>query len=294
MDAELVVNLHVTEQCNYSCSFCFGKWGLGSTAGVFEDLSRSTALVSDLFAFLTDSEWGSHGIRFNFAGGEPALLPTLPELVEHCRGLGARTSFVSNGLMLRRFDALWLSRNFDIVGLSVDSVSELTNLRIGRVTRSGQVFNPAEVASAVHELRRTSHCLVKVNTVVSRTNVHDDLSPALRSLAPDKWKVFRALPVYGSDDAITADDFSTFLRRHAEFTQILVSEDNDQMMASYLMVDPLGRFFWTPETNNSETRGYLYSRPILEAGAAASFQECQISWPRYENRYSSIGNHSDA
>ncbi|WP_327430748.1 viperin family antiviral radical SAM protein [Streptomyces sp. NBC_01236] len=285
MDAELVVNLHVTEQCNYSCSFCFGKWGLPATAGVFQDPNHSIALVSDLFNVLSGSEWGSRGIRFNFAGGEPALLHALPELVEHCRGLGARTSFVSNGLMLRRFDALWLSQNFDIVGLSVDSASELTNLRIGRVTRSGRAFNLAEITSAVRELRSISRCPIKINTVVCRTNVREDLSPVLRSLAPDKWKVFQALPIYEGAETITAADFSKFLRRHIEFTRILVSEDNNQMTTSYLMVDPLGRFFWPFETGSRRTGGYSYSRPILEAGAAASFQECKISWAKYKDRY---------
>lgn len=292
MGAELVVNLHVTEQCNYSCSFCFGKWGLGGAVGVFEDPRRATALISDLFGVLSQSELGSHGIRFNFVGGEPALLRTLPELVAHCRGLGVRTSFVSNGLMLRRFDALWISQNFDIVGLSVDSASDSTNLRIGRTARSGRVFSLAELIPSVCDLRSISNCLIKVNTVVCRKNLRENLSQALRSVAPDKWKVFQMLPVYGSVDAITAAEFTEFLQRHAEFSGILVSEDNSQMTASYLMIDPLGRFFWTPDTGNSGTSEYLYSQSILEVGAATAFRECVISWTKYADRYRILENHS--
>jgi hypothetical protein len=46
---------------------------------------------------------------------------------------------------------------------------------------------------------------------------------------------------------------------------ILVSEDNDEMTGSYLMIDPLGRFFWRDGGD-----GYRYSAPILEVGAAAA------------------------
>jgi radical S-adenosyl methionine domain-containing protein 2 len=41
---------------------------------------------------------------------------------------------------------------------------------------------------------------VKVNTVVSRANVGEDLAPVLAALRPDKWKVFQVLPVYGDRD----------------------------------------------------------------------------------------------
>jgi radical S-adenosyl methionine domain-containing protein 2 len=289
---ELVVNLHVTERCNYACSFCFGKWGLGSTDGVFADPRRACLLLSDVFDVLSASEQGTRGIRFNFAGGEPALLPALPELVAHCRALGARTSFVSNGLMLRRFDAPWISRNFDLVGLSVDSASEPTNLRIGRATRSGRVFDVREVIAAVRALRAVSGCPVKVkvklkvNTVVCRWNVREDLSRTLRALAPDTWKVLQMLPVYGSADAVSAADFAAFVRRHAEFADVMVVEDNDRMIASYLMVDPLGRFFWTSDEAAEDAGGYMYSRPILEVGAAVSFRECSVSWEKYAQRYS--------
>ncbi|KPH97631.1 hypothetical protein OK074_6438 [Actinobacteria bacterium OK074] len=298
--AEIVVNLHVTERCNYRCSFCFGKWGIrgaddpgadGGVDGVFGDPGRAFLLVSDVFRLLSvagPSSSTNIPVRFNFAGGEPALLRTLPEVVEYCRSLGATTSFVSNGLMLRRFGIPWLARNFDLVGLSVDSAVESTNLRIGRATSAGRVFDIGEIVSAVRALRSVSDCPVKINTVVNRKNVYEDLSPALRDLAPEKWKVLQMLPVYDSTDEVTADEFQAFVHRHAEFADIMTVEDNDQMTASYLMIDPLGRFFWTTDSEGrsvADATGYVYSRPILEVGAAAAYRECEISWAKYARRY---------
>jgi radical S-adenosyl methionine domain-containing protein 2 len=93
------------------------------------------------------------------------------------------------------------------------------------------------------------------------------------------------LPVYGSADAVSAAEFTAFVRRHAEFADVMVVEDNDRMIASYLMVDPLGRFFWTSDDADGDAGGYSYSRPILEVGAATSFRECSVSWEKYVERY---------
>ncbi len=250
--------------------------------GVFADPEASKALIVDVFNVLSAPPYRWSGVRFNFVGGEPALLKDLPVLVEYCRLLGARVSFVSNGLMLRRFDAEWISRNIDIIGLSVDSVSDETNIRIGRATRTGRPFDFLDLVDRVREIRDLRRILLKVNTVVSRANVGEDLSSALRMMTPDKWKIFRMLPVYGSADAVTSVEFQDFVQRHAEFSDILVSEDNHEMANSYLMIDPVGRFFWT---NESATNGYQYSRRIPDIGAQEALWECVVSWEGYSRRY---------
>src|SRR5262252_3134424 len=101
MNGEIVVNLHVTERCNYNCSFCFGQWGLRSyrEAEVFADLAAARQLIEDVFGAIVSGSLGpARRVRFNFVGGEPGLLRPLPELVYFSRSLGARTSYVSNGL----------------------------------------------------------------------------------------------------------------------------------------------------------------------------------------------------
>ncbi len=104
----------------------------------------------------------------------------------------------------------------------------------------------------------------------------------IRHLDPDKWKIMRVLPVYGDRDAVTLDEFRAFLDRHQEFASIIVSEDNEDMIASYLMVDPLGRFFWRVRVDGE---GYEFSDPILRVGATAALQQCPIAWEKYEKRY---------
>ena len=51
----------------------------------------------------------------------------------------------------------------------------------------------------------------------------------------------------------------------------VVPEDNDLMTDSYVMADPLGRFF-------DNTKGsYTYSRPILQIGVQDALQDVKIN-----------------
>ena len=60
-------------------------------------------------------------------------------------------------------------------------------------------------------------------------------------------------------------------------------EDNQDMTESYLMVDPMGRFF--QNTPGASGRGYHYSQPILDSRARAAFNGMQLSAPKFLFRY---------
>jgi len=270
--SEMVVNLHVTERCNYQCTYCFGKWGLESE--VFQDTEKAFDVMRQLHSFFASE----HGVRFNFVGGEPALLPNIADLVDESKRLGARTSYVTNGLMLRRFSPEWTERRIDVAGISIDSPHALTNLAVGRVGRNGRVFDPAEVVAAVRKIDGPS---IKVNTVVSAWNAHEDFSDLISAISPDRWKILKMLPVYTADGSVGDEQFRGFLDRHSEFRSIIVSEDNDQMTHSYAMVDPSSRFFWY----NAGGLGYTYSEPISGVGDAAAWASVSYDSDKFESRY---------
>ena len=106
-------------------------------------------------------------------------------------------------------------------------------------------------------------------------------------MKPERWKIFQALPVDGQNDArigdftITNSEFEQYVERNrgVECDGVrVVPENNDLMTASYVMVDPLGRFF-------DNVRGYYtYSAPILEVGAATALEEVAIDTERFELR----------
>ena len=107
------------------------------------------------------------------------------------------------------------------------------------------------------------------------------MSDLVRAVQPDRWKVFRVLPIAGQNDGrvepllITGDQFREFIARHAHLADEgipPVPEDNEDMTGSYVMIDPMGRFF-----DNVDGR-FVYSRPILEYGVEEAF--ASVRWER--------------
>jgi len=122
---------------------------------------------------------------------------------------------------------------------------------------------------------------LKINTVVNALNHREDMAPLLRTLAPEKWKVLRMLPSVTDELAVSTMQFEAFVNRHRSADLPMYVEDNTDMRESYIMIDPDGRFF----QNSSTHRGYRYSLPILDIGAAAAFGHIQLSPTRYLQRY---------
>lgn len=305
-DIEMVVNLHVTERCNYRCTYCFGKWGLlqesSAETSVWADTAEAYRIMQGLADKFRHDRGRDNSIRFNFVGGEPALLPNIDDLVDYARTiLKTRVSYVTNGLMLRRFDPEWTAENIDIVGISVDSSLQDTNHEIGRVTRSGKAFDLTAAGTRVHAIRKAAHRLkirqpeIKVNTVVSELNYRENFDAVLAAIKPDRWKILKMLPVYSAKTAISDEDFRSFAKRHRKYVRkrsgfkgvVITTEDNDEMTGSYAMVDPLARFFWYDELPES---GYRYSEPMTDVSVDKAWTVAGVHWDaqKFGARYTEL------
>ena len=257
------VNFHVWKPCNYKCKFCFA---------VFDDvpgrLTREQAIG-------VVEQVAPHSEKITFVGGEPTLCPFLGDLIETASALGLVTCVVSNGErlgpILERHAA-----SLDWIGLSVDSAEEAVCVRLGRGT-GGHVSRSIALAG----LARERGIRIKLNTVVTAWNCDEDMSDFVRTIRPERWKVFRVLPIAGQNDGrvepllITAEQFRAYVERHAHLAAegfAPVAEDNEDMTGSYVMIDPMGRFF-----DNVDGR-LVYSPPILERGVEQAF--AAVRWER--------------
>ena len=295
----LVINWHLTEACNYRCQYCYAVW---KEAACPRELihfpERTGALLSELYRFFrpgnrasrlaSQQAWDS--VRINLAGGEPLLhAGKLPAIVSQARALGFEVSLISNGSHLDHELLDQLAPQLTWLGISVDSVSLVTNHAIGRVDRRDRLLNLDKLVACLASARQSNPGLhLKLNTVVNSFNHSEDLSPLIQRLAPEKWKVLRMLPVVNQDLVVSDQQFAAFIARHRHFARILCAEDNEDMRESYLMVDPHGRFFQNSPLIPGQ--GYTYSQPILEVGAANAFAEMTFDPVRFRARYS----HSDA
>ena len=272
-----VVNYHITNRCNYNCTYCFGKFD-GQKDPSLEDAKSIIDNIAEYFA-RNDIVNG----RINFAGGEPTLYKHLDDLIDYASLLGISVSMVTNASLLTPERIRSWKGKVSCIGISVDSLSRDTNMAIGRCSCNRVI--------ALEDLTRLSDVMhecnidLKINTVVSKLNVDEDLSPLYKALKPRKIKLFQMHLVDGINDCaksyeIVESQFEAFCNRHKAFQSIMVAEPDGSMENSYLMVNPEGEF----QLNNHGTYqsfGSLKSAPLHEI-----LKEAPMDSIKFESRYS--------
>lgn len=287
---ELVINWHITEACNYSCRYCYAKWD-GTEKELIHSWERAQKLLDEIASFFAAGNlsnplqkglsWSS--VRLNLAGGEPLLYPEAAlRVLAHAQSVGMNTSIITNGSRLSDDFLTQLAPLVSMIGVSIDAESAATNLKIGRVDRHGALLNSQELGRLLSKARTINpRLLVKLNTVVNALNADDDMGKTIDTVRPDRWKVFRMLPVVTDDLAVSSEAFEAFVVRHARYAGVMCVEDNDVMTESYLMIDPLGRFF----QNTKGLHGYSYSQSVDVVGAKQAFSDWRFSVDSFASRY---------
>ncbi|MCE9580085.1 MAG: viperin family antiviral radical SAM protein [Deltaproteobacteria bacterium] len=258
----VAVNFHLWRPCNDACTFCFATFDDVRGHLTAEDAVR---LIGVLRAAGTE--------KLNFAGGEPTLCPYLGEVLREARAQGLVVTIISNGFALEALLECQAG-DLDWVGLSVDSAVEQVQAALGR-GRGNHVARTTKLFDLVHAYGLRA----KLNTVVTARTWDEDMTAFVRRVRPHRWKVFQVLPVGGQNDGrvepllIAPAQFRAFVDRHLPLGAegfAPVVEDNAAMTASYVMIDPLGRFF------SNATGRHVYSKPILDVGVEAALE--QITW----------------
>ena len=274
------VNYHLWKACNMLCEFCFA---------IFQDIAPAVLpkghLGPDGSMAVVESLAQAGFRKLNFAGGEPTLCPWLPDLIGRAKHLGLTTSVVTNGSLI---SGEWLNSvagQLDWVAVSIDSMEPETLLRTGRTTPKGPMT--AEDYLRVARAVRENAVRLKVNTVVSRSNLHEDLSGFMTQARPERWKLLQVLPVAGQnssrvdDHLISVEEFWGYVetnRRVEEHGITVAPEDNELMTGSYVMVDPAGRFF------DNAAGTHTYSRPILEVGVEQALADVSVDGGKFLSR----------
>ncbi len=267
------VNMHIVGHCNYGCRYCYARFEKAKT---YLPIEAALTILRQL---------PSRGVRrVTFAGGEPTLHPQLLEMLRACADLGLITSVVTNGSQLDRDACRRLFPWVRWLVLSCDSHVAATNVAMGRAPKKkldtiGQVIRAENVARSVHEWNascsRAEHVRLKVNIVVTSLNMHEDPGPWLAELKPERVKLLQCCIIPGENDDAEhlkcgASDFATYAARaqriESEMLKI-VAETSTDLLDSYAMVDPLGRF------RQAHATGYVESKPIHEIGVDAAWAQ---------------------
>ena len=271
------VNYHYTAACEMGCEHCFAVFA-DCTAKRLE--ARKEVIRAIAGAAPASGKTGPR--RLNFVGGEPTLHPHFEALVECALESGLSVSVVTNGYSLVKKGMSAAMRAMSLVGISVDSLHAETNRRIGRSV-NGETISQAQWRVVFEQLEEAGIPL-KINTTVTRHNLHENLGDFIRMADPIRWKVFQAMPVDGQNDKgrerwlVTRQEYDQFIQRHAEVGAIADAEPESMMRGSYAMIAPDGRFF------DSATGQHRYSDPITAVGVSAAWRQIHFDPKLFNER----------
>jgi radical S-adenosyl methionine domain-containing protein 2 len=258
------VSWHLWPDCNLKCTYCYAT---------FRDIPSTLPEAEALRVLDLLKAAGTE--KVTFVGGEPLLCPHIERLIHHAKDIGLVTMLVTNGSRLVDPLRAHLLPYLDWVSLSIDASDPVMMESMGRGNRKFLAY----CLRIWSELSEHPHLRLKVNTVVTRINLDDDMRALIRQLRPKRWKVFQVLPVQGQNDGlvepllVTRAEFETYVARHRELDAEglgPVAEDNRDLTGTYLMLDALGRFF------SNRTGGHVYTRSLLDVGVWQAIRE--VNW----------------
>lgn len=271
-----VVNYHLTESCNYSCRYCFAKFEKGALL----DLGEKRKIIENVCRYFRESNLLG---RINFAGGEPLLDRDLDELIDCAYQNGAKASIVTNGSLLTEERIRAWQGKVTCIGVSVDSANKEVNKQIGRECRGESLS--IERLLVLTNCMRDNEIKLKINTVVSKYNLNEDLTWVYKLLHPDRLKFLQMQIVKAANEKaqnaqITDSEFEEFCRRHQSCKPVI--ERKGSMENSYLMIDPKGYFIIN---NNGEYKkfGSCLQTPFGELLCRSPINEEKFA-ARYKNQ----------
>jgi len=269
MKENMVINLHITDACNFNCKHCFAHFG-----------AKRNLTVNEWKTIVDNTLENCNVRRFNLAGGEPLLYGDISELSDYIRSKGSEVSIITNGFNLseKKIDQL-AKCGISMIGLSIDSANPQTLKKLGRNTASGNVLEPERCVNLCRYIRKKGISL-KINTVVSLLNYTEDLNSFIMEASPDRWKILKIKKLencHFNNTALLISDaqFDSFVNCHNKVPRIV--ERN--MANTYIMVDAFGNLIDTDSGKNTPVAN------LLNDSFCKAFSQMNFDYENYRVRY---------
>lgn len=240
MNKPNVVNLHFIDHCNYSCKYCFVKKENQMLS--FENIKKIINNIKNYF------DVNKLNGRINLVGGEVFICSYLQEIINYINSLNIKVSLVTNGSLLTEEFIILNKGKIETIGISVDSVDEEINKKIGRCN-SGNTLSFDELVKLC-TLIKSNDIKLKINLCLSKLNYDDDLSELISLVKPDRFKIFQMTIINGINNnskniQLTTKEFLKGVTKYKKYNPKI--EKSSEMKNSYLMVDSKGFLYCNKE-----------------------------------------------
>lgn len=248
-----------------------------------DEVWNNTEKAFKVLKSLSESKLFEKGkTRLNIAGGEPVLnMSRLGPIIDFASELGFKLSIITNGSHIENL--LPYIKKFSLIGISVDSTDDDTNRKISRCTSDGTVMPFSVLFNKINLLKAENPGLrFKFNTVANQYNWNENIIGKFQVIKAEKYKLLRQLP-FKENKGISDEEWDSFLKNNIRQGLNIITEDNEEMTQSYLMIAPDGRFFQNGDGN------YKYSSCSLsDAPADLLLDEIKFDYRKFKTRYLSI------
>lgn len=180
------IDISMTGACQLGCQWC---WGEVHGIGVEHEADAWKNLLTVF------NEKGTQSVVFT--GGEPLMVPFLPEVTEHAKRLKMRTTLSTNAILLARKHERILPF-IDDLGLPLDGSTSAVNkiMRPGRIDNFNKIIDGANLV-----LDQYPDTELTIRTVIARPNIHDvaDIPQTLAGRGIDlsriRFKMYQVEPI---------------------------------------------------------------------------------------------------
>ena len=203
-------------------------------------------------------------MRINLAGGEPLLSKNIQKIIDYIYSKGIEVSIITNGYYLTEEFIKGNRNKLSMIGLSVDSFSEETNLKIGRCCNYNVLSEQAIIQKAL--LIKEYGIKLKINICLSKYNQLEDFRKKLLIIGADRVKLLRIMTDHNSELSnlkLSNSEWKEVVKNYKKIPNI-VFEDNDYMKSSYIIIDSDG--------NLSKNNLHLSDNSIIKNNISLCFK----------------------
>jgi len=271
------INLHFIDKCNFNCPFCFVKKEKKELT-----INQLKYLVNKVAIYFNENKITDGCI--NLAGGEPLCSSHIQEVIDYIVSKKMKVSLITNGSLLTEEFINKNKNKLTMIGISIDSFNDDTNRKLGRCSNKTLSFD--KVLKLAQAMKKNG-ILFKINTCVSKVNLHENLSPYIKKLNPDRFKLIQIYPEnkYCERNSITNKEFDNYCNQYKGIHY--VKEYSTDLENSYLIIDSKGNL----STNNRHCSNYS----LLGNKKISDYlnKEVKINKLTYQKRYKLNSQNND-
>ena len=233
---EVIISWIITHACQEKCGYCISP-------------IKRNEITTREGHFMVQNQLIETGLtKMRYIGGEPLLIPHLPDLIIDAYDRGLDTRLSTNGILLTEELFERIKNHLNSIAFPFESADDELNEKI-RCTKHHRDI----VISRIKMVKKSDNIGVLINTCVHKENIDylEDLGTLLNDLGVDHWKLRRfnsssgrgAVPNKNRFDITDEEFFAKVSQLQKMFPNLKIDGRMPSKLATRLMVSPQGDLY---------------------------------------------------